>query len=99
MPGTPKGIRTPDSAVKGRRLRPLVDGSIYKTHKSKATFNPKLNAYCIHHNNEQIADSVFVHNLVPYRRIVAGAPAMRRFLTGDPEEIRTPVAGVRGWLP
>ena len=52
MLGTPKGIRTPDSAVKGRRLRPLVDGSIYKTHKSKATFNPKLNAYCIHHNNE-----------------------------------------------
>ena len=40
-----------------------------------------------------------LHNLVPYRRIVAGAPAMRRFLTGDPEEIRTPVAGVRGWLP
>ena len=26
--GDPKGIRTPDSAVKGRRLRPLVDGTV-----------------------------------------------------------------------
>lgn len=25
--GDPKEIRTPDSAVKGRRLRPLVDGA------------------------------------------------------------------------
>lgn len=28
--GTPKGIWTPDSGLKGRRLRPLVDGSIIK---------------------------------------------------------------------
>ena len=33
--GTPKGIRTPDSGVKGRRLRPLVDGSIMREKASR----------------------------------------------------------------
>lgn len=40
-----------------------------------------------------------LHNLVPYRRIVAGAPAMRRFLIGDPGGIRTHILDVRGRPP